>query len=271
MTALFSKPVEIHGRALFLSDIHLRTPEDEVSQHREELLLQLLSQEKERLKHLFLLGDIFDFWFEYRDVAPKGYFRLFNMFYELYKKGVKIYFFTGNHDMWVKDYFTTQFGCQIFRSQQAFIINGKRCLVGHGDGLGGKQRKYLLMKSILGYNPNQKLYSLLHPRHAFSFARYWSHKSRIAHPDDDKIFKNEEEPQIQYARQVLSQESVDYFIYAHRHIPIQYALSEQSTYLNTGEWLNTFSYIVLDDGNEGPQLLYFTQSQTDESATEKTF
>lgn len=119
---LFDHPIEIQGNALFISDAHLRTPEDEDSKQRETKLIQLLESKKGQFQHLFLLGDIFDFWFEYGDVAPKGYFRLFNLLYELNESGVKIYYFTGNHDMWVQDYFTQQFDCQVFYNQQALSL-----------------------------------------------------------------------------------------------------------------------------------------------------
>lgn len=251
---LFDHPIELQGNALFISDAHLRTPEDADSKQRETKLIQLLESKKGHIQHLFLLGDMFDFWFEYRDVAPKGYFRLFNLLYELNQSGVKIYYFTGNHDMWVQDYFTQQFDCQVFYEQQAFVLNGKRCLIGHGDGLGGKQRRYNFIKRVFGYKPNRVLYSMLHPRHAFAIARHFSATSRASHKPEVFTFKNEEEFQVQYARQILEQEHVDFFIYAHRHIPVEYPLSETSCYFNTGDWLNNFSYVVYDADVPAPTL-----------------
>ncbi|MBQ3751137.1 MAG: UDP-2,3-diacylglucosamine diphosphatase [Bacteroidales bacterium] len=251
---LFDHPIEIQGNVLFISDAHLRTPEDEDSKQRETKLIQLLESRKGQFQHLFLLGDIFDFWFEYGDVAPKGYFRLFNLLYELNESGVKIYYFTGNHDMWVQDYFTQQFDCQVFYNQQAFVLNGKRCLVGHGDGLGGKQRRYNFIKRVFGYKPNRVLYSMLHPRHAFAIARHFSARSRASHKPEVLTFKNEEEFQVQYARQILEQEHVDFFIYAHRHIPVTYPLGENSCYFNTGDWLTNFSYVVYDADAPAPTL-----------------
>lgn len=253
---LFDNPIELHGNALFVSDAHLRTPEDAESQQRETQLIQLLEAHRGKLQHLFLLGDIFDFWFEYRDVVPKGYFRLFNLLYELNQSGVKIYFFTGNHDMWVQDYFTEQFGCQVFYQQQAFLLNGKRCLIGHGDGLGGKQRRYNLIKRIFGYKPNRVLYSMLHPRQAFSIARYFSATSRASHNPDVFKFKNEAEYQVMYARQVLQTEPVDFFIYAHRHIPVRYELTPSSCYYNTGDWLTNFTYIIYGADDDAPSIVW---------------
>lgn len=266
MPAVFSNAITIEGNVCFLSDVHFRTPADGDSRKREDKLVSFLKNEGESFQHLFLLGDIFDFWFEYDDVVPKGYFRFFNTLYELFQKGVKIYYFTGNHDMWVRNYFSEYFGCQVFTSQTAFVINGKRCMVGHGDGIGGKQRKYLLIKSIFAFSPNRVLYSMLHPKQSFAIARYCSQKSRRSHPENERIFRSEDEHQIQYAREVLLTEPIDYFIFAHRHIPIRYELTGQSVLFNSGDWLTHFSYIVFSKGEKEPQILYFTEP---DSAKEK--
>ena len=112
---LFTQPITLQGSACFLSDAHFHVPENETSREREELLIRFLEKHREQIQHLFLLGDMFDFWFEYRDVVPKGYFRLFNTLYDLHQSGVEIYYFTGNHDMWVHDYFQQSFGCKVDR------------------------------------------------------------------------------------------------------------------------------------------------------------
>ncbi len=258
---LFSQPIEIQGNAFFISDAHFRTPSDAESGRREELLMNCLSAHQDTINYLFFLGDIFDYWFEYGDVVPKGYFRLFNLLYELHKSGVEIYFFTGNHDMWVQDYFSEQFGCRVFHDQQAFIINGHRCLIGHGDGIGGSQHRYLLIKKIFSFKPNRILYSMLHPRHSFAIARFFSKKSRASHTADAGVFKQEQEYQVQYARTILQQESVDFFIYAHRHIPMCYELSAQSTLYNVGDWLENFSYITFNQSDTNPVLHFFQQKE----------
>lgn len=258
MDNLFQNPIYITGDALFVTDTHFGSPSEQESRVREELLIALLNQEKSHIRHLFLLGDIFDFWFEYRDVVPKGNFRLFSTLYDLHQAGVKIYYFTGNHDMWVQDYFTESFGCQVFYRQQAFVINGKRCLVGHGDGIGGKQRRYLLIKNIFGFKPNRVLYSMLHPRQAFSIARFFSRKSRASHDESLFTFQGEREFQVQFAREVLKREPVDFFIYGHRHTPAEYALNDEVTFFNVGDWISNFSYLMFPEG-EKPVLHYFKQ------------
>ena len=255
----FRHPITIEGNACFVSDAHLGCPTESESQVREEMLVDLLQQQKDNMQHLFLLGDMFDFWFEYKDVVPKGYFRFFNKLSELHEKGVEIYYFTGNHDMWVQDYFTQSFGCKVFYQQQVFNLNGKRCVIGHGDGIGGHQRRYLFIKRIFGFKPNRVLYSMLHPRQAFAIAKFCSRKSRASHDESLFTFQGEQEFQVQYARQILAQEPVDMFIYAHRHTPAEYALSDNSQFYNIGDWLTHFSYMVFPVDADRPSLLFYKQ------------
>ena len=249
-----SDPIVIHGNCLFVSDAHFRTPPDAASEERELRLVQLLKDQGAELRHLFLLGDIFDFWFEYRDVAPKGYVTLFSCLKELHQQGVEIHYFTGNHDMWVEDYFTKTFGAVIYREARMFSINGHRCFVGHGDGLGGKQRKYLLIKRIFNCRFNQMLYSMLHPRQAFAIARFCSQSSRNSHDKSMLQFHSEKEHQVQYARELLQTTDVEYFIFAHRHIPTRYELAPTCTFFNVGDWLNNFSYITFGVSDKEPAL-----------------
>ena len=244
---------ELHGRCLFLSDAHFRTPQDAPSAQREEMLIQLIQNEGP-LQHLFLLGDIFDFWFEYRDVVPKGYVRLFAFLQELNAQGVQIHYFIGNHDMWVENYFTQTFGAIVYREAQLFSINGHRCFVGHGDGLGGRQRKYLLIKRIFNNRFNWWLYGLLHPRQAFSIARFCSEKSRNSHDECMLQFQGEEEFQVQFARELLQNTNIDFFIFAHRHVPTRYELTPSCTFYNVGDWLTHFSYLTFAPEDTEPIL-----------------
>lgn len=246
---------ELNGHCLFVSDAHFRTPQDAPSAQREEMLIQLI-QNAGSLQHLFLLGDIFDFWFEYRDVAPKGYVRLFAFLKELSQQGVQIHYFIGNHDMWVEDYFTELFGAKVYAEPQLMNINGRRCLIGHGDGLGGKQRKYMLIKRIFRFRPNQVLYSMLHPRTAFSIARFFSQRSRESHDEATFQFQGEQEYQVMYAREVLTTTNIDFFIFAHRHVPMRYELTPSCTFYNVGDWLSHFSYLTFSSENQEPILHY---------------
>lgn len=256
---LFAEPVVIEGDCLFLSDAHLGAPTRQHSLQREESLIHLIENLSDKIQHLFLLGDIFDFWFEYKHVVPKGHFRFFNTLYNLNQKGVSIYYFTGNHDMWVQSYFTESFNCRVFHREQAFVLNGKRCVIGHGDGLGGKQYRYRFIKWIFNFGPDRVLYSMLHPRQAFAIAQHFSKTSRASHTDEVFIFRNEGEHQVQYARNVLATENVDFFIFGHRHIPTRYPLNDHSTFFNTGDWLNNFSYILFNPNEKEPTLHYYSQ------------
>lgn len=252
-------PVSIQGNACFVSDMHFAVPADDESRFREELLVQFLHQMEGQIQHLFLLGDIFDFWFEYQDVMPKGYFKLFNTLYDLRCKGVQIYYFTGNHDMWLQDFFPEQIGCQVFQAPSQFVINGKRCLVGHGDGVGGKQLGYRFIKSVFAFKPNQFVYSMLHPRISFGIARFFSNKSRISHEPQELVFRDEDEPQVRYARQVLQNDPIDFFIFAHLHLPKRYVLTDQSTYFNCGDWLTHKSYLLFSSNQPEPTLCNFNE------------
>ena len=252
--SLSTDPIELHGNCLFVSDAHFRTPSDEASEEREQRLVQLFRNQGGNLRHIFLLGDIFDYWFEYRDVVPKGYATLFACLKELNAQGVQIHYFTGNHDMWVENYFTQTFGAVIYREAQLFSINGCRCFVGHGDGLGGKQRKYLLIKRIFNNRFNWWLYGLLHPRQSFAIARFCSETSRNSHDDSMLQFQGEEEFQVQYAREMLVTTPIDFFIFAHRHVPVRYELTPECTFYNVGDWLSHFSYLTFNPKDTEPVL-----------------
>ena len=249
-----TQEMTLHGNCLFVSDAHFRTPPDKASEERELKLVHLFKNQKDKLQHLFLLGDIFDYWFEYRDVVPKGYVTLFACLKELHSQGVQIHYFTGNHDMWVEDYFTQTFGAIVYREARLLTINGHRCFVGHGDGLGGKQRKYLLIKRIFNNRFNWWLYGLLHPRQSFAISRFFSEKSRNSHDESMFVFKGEDEYQVQFARELLQTTDVDYFILAHRHIPTRYELTPNCLFFNTGDWLENFSYVTFDTEDAEPVL-----------------
>ena len=144
--------VELHGNCLFVSDAHFRTPPDEASMDRELKLVQLFKNQEDKLQHIFFLGDIFDYWFEYRDVVPKGYVTLFACMKELHAQGTQIHYFTGNHDMWVEDYFTQTFGATVYHEARLVDINGHRCFVGHGAGIGNGT--VLIVVTVTGWAAN---------------------------------------------------------------------------------------------------------------------
>ncbi|MEG1555217.1 MAG: UDP-2,3-diacylglucosamine diphosphatase [Bacteroidales bacterium] len=255
MALVFQNPITINGNVFFASDFHLGSPNERESKEREHKIIDWLNEIKNEVTHLFLLGDIFDFWFEYKDVVPAGYYNFLSKLSKLRARGVKIYYFTGNHDMWVRTYFERELGFKIFREQQAFMINGKRCLVAHGDGLGPKDIGYKFIKTIFAFRPNQKLYACLHPTWAFAIARFCSKKSRaMTSTAEEKFMGNEKEFLVQYALSVLKNESIDFFIYAHRHLPLEIQLNEGSKYFNTGDWLIHDSFVAFKESDKKPYL-----------------
>jgi UDP-2,3-diacylglucosamine hydrolase len=259
MCAVFQNPVILQGTVYVVSDFHLGSPNETESRQRELKILQWLDEIGKDATHLVLLGDIFDFWFEYKDVVPKGYYKLLSKLSRLRDKNIEILYFTGNHDMWVKDYFVKEMNFSIFREQHAFVINGKKCLMGHGDGLGPEDIGYKLIKSLFAFRPNIKLYGALHPRHAFAIARFFSRKSRAMTSCIEESYMGDDKEQIvNYARSVLKNEQIDFFIYAHRHLPLEIKLNDNAIYFNSGDWLIHDSYIRF--GQDGPQLLFFKTS-----------
>ena len=238
----------------FASDFHLGSPDEKTSRIRENRIVRWLNEIEPTCSELFLMGDIFDFWFEYRTVVPKGFIRLFGKLVQMSDLGIKIYFFKGNHDMWVDDYFTKEMGIQIISDEFEMERNGKRFYLHHGDGLGPGDRKYKFLRKIFRNPVCQWLFSLLPPRIGLGIANGWSSNSRAAGTTPDGVSKEkfvsiDQEWLAVYAKEVLLKTHYDYFIFGHRHLPLDLQLNEKSRYINLGEWLNFNSYAVFD-GNE---------------------
>ncbi len=235
--------IQIEGNVYFVSDSHLGVPNYTASLEREKLLVKWLDEIKNDANHLFLLGDIFDFWFEYKKVIPKGFARLLGKLSELSDSGVKIYYFIGNHDMWIRDYFSKEIGCTVFSCPQTFQINGKKVFVAHGDGLGPRDYGYKIMKRIFSCKFNQWMLSRLHPNFAISFGHFLSHRSRAANATKDEVFVGEaKEYLILFAKEKNKTEKFDYFIFGHRHLALEMDIDESTKYINTGDWVRLFSY-----------------------------
>ena len=242
-------PMEpVNGKVFFLSDCHFGLPDWESSKVREKKLTAFLDSIADEATHLFLLGDVFDFWFEYRDVVPKHCLRFLGRLASLVDRGVQVYYILGNHDMWSFSYLQEEIGLKQIRGIVDVEINGKKVRMGHGDALDPKDYGYHIIKWIYAQPFNQRLFAMLHPRQAFGLARAVSFKSRRAHEEVDKVFRGEEEPIIKYCREVLRQEPFDYFVFGHRHLPCDYALTEKSRYINTGDWIHHASYLVMENG-----------------------
>lgn len=245
-------------KTYFASDFHLGIPGRLGSREREQQIVRWLDQIEKDAEAIYLVGDVFDFWFEYRSVVPRGYTRLLGKLASMRDRGIPIYFFTGNHDMWVFDYFERELDIPTYREPIIREIYGKTFFIGHGDGLGPGDHGYKFLKKVFANPVCQWLFARLHPNLGFFLAQYWSGKSRAANPGEKRFLGEEGEWLIQYANQKLDDLAVDYFIFGHRHLPIDHTLKDQrARYINLGEWLYYNSYAVFD--GETLQLQFFEQ------------
>jgi UDP-2,3-diacylglucosamine hydrolase len=234
----------------FVSDAHLGVPDHKSSLKREKLLVQWLDQIKVDAAEIFLLGDIFDFWFEYKSVVPKGFVRLLGKIAEISDSGIPVHYFTGNHDLWAFDYFEKELGVKIYRKPVERKFNDKLFFIGHGDGLGPGDLGYKFLKKVFSNKISQMLFSWLHPGIGTSMALYFSRKSRIANGPKDEIFLGEEnERLISFCKETLKSKKFHFFMFGHRHLPLDIEVGPESRYINIGEWVKTFSYAVFDGNN----------------------
>ncbi len=248
--------LEKNKKIFFVSDCHLGIPDKESSLFREKKLVSWLDDIKKDAFEIYLLGDIFDFWFEYKTVVPKGYVRLLGKLAELSDNGIKIKYFTGNHDMWMKDYLKDEINIEIIRHPVEQEINGKKFYIAHGDGLGPADNGYKFLKKIFSNKICRKLYSFIHPGAGIPIALFFSNKSRYSRGDSDYEFNGEEnERLIIYAKQLAEKEHFDFFIFGHRHLPIDLEIKPNVRYINIGDWLHHFSYLVFD--GEKVELKFF--------------
>ena len=236
-------------KVYFASDFHLGTPSKEDSLQRELRIVKWLDQIKLDAKAIFLVGDIFDFWFEYKYTIPKGFIRFQGKIIELKDSGIDIYFFTGNHDMWMFSYFEDEFGIPIIRKPITISIQYKKFLIGHGDGLGPGDNTYKILKKIFSNPVCQWLFNWLHPNIGMAIASSWSKKSRLANnKKEDKSF-GKDEWLIQYCNTMENENHHNFYVFGHRHLPTTYQLNEKSIYVNLGEWVNYNTYAVFDGEN----------------------
>lgn len=240
----------IKDKLYFASDFHLGVPDRETSLLREKRIISWLDEIKHDAKEIYLVGDIFDFWFEYKSVIPKGFVRLQGKIAELVDEGIPVHFFTGNHDMWMFGYFEEELGVKLHRAPITIEHDGKTFLIGHGDGLGPGDNGYKFLKKVFSNRFFQWCFARIHPNLGIGIANYSSRKSRAKTGDSDEVFLGEEgEWLIQYSKEVLEEKQVDYFIFGHRHLPLSIDLTAESKYINLGEWINYNTYAVYEDGN----------------------
>jgi len=234
-------------KVYFSSDNHLGAPNQQFSKPREAKFVAWLDEVKHDAAAIFLLGDLFDFWFEYKHVVPKGFVRVLGKLAEIKDSGIPIYFFVGNHDLWMDDYFEQELGIPVYHRPKEFSFNHKTFLVGHGDGLGPGDKGYKRMKKVFT-NPFSKwLYRWLHPDLGVPLAQHLSVKNKLISGDEDAKFLGEENEWLaQYAKRKLESKHYDYFVFGHRHLPMEIEVGKNSTYFNLGDWINFYTYGVFD-------------------------
>ncbi len=234
-------------KVYFASDNHLGAPNATQSLPREKKFTTWLDDVKQDAAAIFLLGDLFDFWFEYKTVVPKGFTRTLGKLAEISDSGIPIYYFVGNHDLWMHGYFEEELNIPVFHKPQQYEMNGISFFIGHGDGLGPQDKGYKRMKKLFT-NPLAKwFFRWLHPDIGVRVAQYFSVKNKLISGDGDAQFLGEEnEWLVQYAKRKLETRHFDYFVFGHRHLPLEIDLNETSKYVNLGDWIQYYTYAVFD-------------------------
>ncbi len=231
----------------FASDNHLGAPTTEASFPREKKFVAWLDEIKQDAAAIFLLGDLFDFWFEYKTVVPKGFTRTLGKLAEISDSGIPIHYFVGNHDLWMNGYFEEELNIPVYHKPEEFKFNDKTFFIGHGDGLGPGDKGYKRMKKVFT-NPFFKwVFKWAHPDIGMRIAQYFSVKNKLISGDNDAKFLGEDQEWLaQYCKRKLEDKHRDYFVFGHRHLPLKIKLNEKSTYVNLGDWVQYYTYGVFD-------------------------
>ena len=239
----------------FSSDNHLGAPNYSDSLIREKLFISWLDKIKKDAQVIFLLGDLFDFWFEYYKSVPKGFTRVLGKLAELSDSGIKIYFFVGNHDYWTRDYFQKEIGMEVLKKPTEFKINNKLFFIGHGDGLGPGDFKYKFLKRIFRNPLFIFLFRINYPWFGIPLGKFLSRKNKILSGNNIKFTSKENEMLYHFSMKQLKSKHYDFFIFGHRHLPLKIELSNNSYYFNTGDWINHYSFLHFKD--DSLELKYF--------------
>ena len=231
----------------FASDNHLGAPTYEASKPREKKFVAWLDEIKDDAAAIFLIGDLFDFWFEYKTVVPKGFTRTLGKLAEISDSGIPIHYFVGNHDLWMNGYFEEELGIPVYHNPKEFTFNSTSFFIGHGDGLGPGDKGYKRLKKVFT-NPIFKwLFKWLHPDIGVRIAQYLSVKNKLISGDDDAKFLGEDSEWLAvYSKRKLEEKHRDFFVFGHRHLPLEIKLNETSKYINLGDWIQYYTYGVFD-------------------------
>lgn len=249
-------------KVFFLSDFHLGIPDHKTSLERERRIISFLESIRYKASAIFIVGDMFDFWYEYKLVVPKGYVRLLGKLGEFTDAGIAIHFFVGNHDMWMTDYFQKELNVPVYFAPKEFEFNGKKFFVGHGDGLGPGDHGYKMLKKFFRNPFCQWLFGIVPPYVGIGLANYFSRKSRRAAEQREEHFVSKEnEWLVTYSMEILKQKHYDFFIFGHRHIPLDLPLNTTSRYINLGDWIRYSTYAVFDGENISVQTYDSTMEE----------
>lgn len=244
-------PVSEDKHIFLASDFHLGVPDYHTSLEREKKIIRWLNYIEPKASEIYLVGDIFDFWFEYSQTIPKGFVRLQGKIAELTDKGIPVHIFTGNHDMWIFDYLPKELGVTLYRDPIERTWFGKKVFIGHGDGLGPGDPGYKFLKRIFRSALCQWAFARLHPNFGIWLAHKSSKTSRAATGmKDEKFHGKEKEWLYQFCLNKLKNDDIDLFIFGHRHLPIDIQISANSRYLNLGDWLNYNTFLEI-----GPKFI----------------
>ena len=233
-------------KTYFLSDFHLGAKYIDNPRKQEQRIVSFLESIRNDAKEIYLLGDILDYWFEYRYVVPKGYVRFFGKIAELADSGIKIYWFIGNHDIWIFDYLPSELGVEIVDGSQIKQIDGKTFFIAHGDGLGDESRSFRMLRAFFRNRFCQRLYAGIHPRWTVPFALNWSRSNRVN--GEDRPFGCDE-PLQRFVTNYKEDQKIDYFVFGHRHVAVDKSIGNKSRLIILGDWIKLYSYAVYD-GND---------------------
>jgi UDP-2,3-diacylglucosamine hydrolase len=237
-------------KIFFASDFHFGAPSYESSLKREKLFVKWLDEIKNEAEAIYLMGDVFDFWFEYKTVIPKGFVRLFGKLAEIADSGIPVHLFKGNHDIWAKNYLQNEVGLQLHSDKLIIQLGNKKFFLAHGDGLGPGDKGYKVMKKVFQNRFNQRLFRWLHPDVGARIAHYFSRKSRYANEvREEKNGKIPVEDEMLYIYSLMKSAqdpTINYFVFGHRHIPTNVKLNENARLVILGDWITQFTYAVFD-------------------------
>ena len=246
------------NKIYFASDFHLGTDHFGNSLEREKRIVRWLDEIKNDAAELYLVGDIFEFWFEYKRAVPKGFVRLLGKLAEISDSGIPIHYFTGNHDIWLNTYFQEELNFNVYFEPITREINGLKFYIGHGDALGPGDFGGKFVNGIMKNSLAKWLFGKIHPDLGIRLGYYFSQKSGVqSKRNGQAYFGDDKEALVLHSKSILEKEHVDFFIFGHRHLALDMKLNETSRYVDLGDWITINSYGVLDGKNF--ELKYFEQ------------